>query len=119
MPRDANLKRKPACATFYIEQLYTFGDPDRDPRTRVISVAYFALVRADRQRLRVSEESLDVRWFPVRAAPSPLAFDHDRILATALARLRSKTGVYDTGVRIAARSLLDSGTETHLRTDFR
>lgn len=84
------LEEETGVRDIYIEQLYTFGDPDRDPRTRVISVAYFALVRADRQRLRVSEESLDVRWFPVRAAPSPLAFDHDRILATALARLRSK-----------------------------
>ncbi|WP_448545488.1 NUDIX hydrolase [Roseiflexus sp.] len=84
------LEEETGVRDIYIEQLYTFGDPDRDPRTRVISVAYFALVRADRQRLRVSDESLDVRWFPVREIPSPLAFDHDRILATALARLRSK-----------------------------
>src|ERR671933_275048 len=48
----------------YLEQLYTFGDPKRDPRTRVISVAYFALVRADTQTLRISEESTDVRWTP-------------------------------------------------------
>lgn len=74
----------------YLEQLYTFGNPKRDPRTRVISVAYFALVSADTQSLRVSDESTDVRWFPVRRLPGPLAFDHDSILAAALERLRSK-----------------------------
>jgi 8-oxo-dGTP diphosphatase len=74
----------------YLEQLYTFGEPKRDPRTRVISVAYIALVSADAQTLRVSDESTDVRWFPVRALPGPLAFDHDAILAAGLDRLRSK-----------------------------
>ncbi|MDW8145307.1 MAG: NUDIX hydrolase [Roseiflexaceae bacterium] len=51
------LEEETGVRDIYLEQLYTFGDPDRDPRTRVISVAYFALVRADRQRLRVSDES--------------------------------------------------------------
>lgn len=74
----------------YLEQLYTFGTPDRDPRMRVISVAYFALVRADQQQLRVSHESSEVRWFSVKALPQPLAFDHDQIMAFALDRLRSK-----------------------------
>ncbi|MBC8077350.1 MAG: NUDIX hydrolase [Chloroflexales bacterium] len=74
----------------YLEQLYTFGDVGRDPRTRVISIAYIALIRADTQRLRVSDESSDVGWFPVSALPGSLAFDHERILTFALNRLRSK-----------------------------
>ncbi len=74
----------------YLEQLYTFGEPQRDPRTRVISVAYIAIVPADDQELRVSDESSDVRWFPVRTRPARLAFDHDLILNYALSRLRSK-----------------------------
>jgi 8-oxo-dGTP diphosphatase len=74
----------------YMEQLYTFGEPGRDPRTRVISVAYFALIRSEEQTLQVSDESVDVRWFPVDELPSPLAFDHDKILRFALDRLRSK-----------------------------
>lgn len=74
----------------YLEQLYTFGTPGRDPRTRVISVAYIALVRADAQTLRVSDESNDLRWFPVAQLPGRLAFDHDAILAIAMERLRSK-----------------------------
>jgi 8-oxo-dGTP diphosphatase len=84
------LEEETGVRDIYLEQLYTFGDPQRDPRTRVISIAYFALVRADKQTLRVSEESMDVRWFPVQRLPGQLAFDHDAILATALDRLRSK-----------------------------
>jgi 8-oxo-dGTP diphosphatase len=84
------LEEETGVRDIYMEQLYTFGDPNRDPRTRVISVAYIALVSADQQKLRVSEESHDVRWFPVRLLPGPLAFDHDTILAMALSRLRSK-----------------------------
>ncbi|NJP06707.1 MAG: NUDIX hydrolase [Chloroflexaceae bacterium] len=74
----------------YLEQLYTFGDPGRDPRTRVISVTYFALVRSDEQQLRVSDETTDVRWFPIHAVPRELAFDHEQVLNYALSRLRSK-----------------------------
>lgn len=74
----------------YLEQLYTFGDVSRDPRMRVISVAYIALVRADAQKIRASEESTDVGWFPVRDLPEQLAFDHDQVLAYAIGRLRSK-----------------------------
>lgn len=74
----------------YLEQLYTFGDPQRDPRGRVISVAYFALVRADQQTLRGSEEAAEVGWFSVKALPQPLAFDHAHIVRFAIDRLRAK-----------------------------
>jgi 8-oxo-dGTP diphosphatase len=84
------LEEETGVRDIYLEQLYTFGEPKRDPRMRIISVAYFAIIRADRQTLRVSEESTDVRWFPVEALPGRLAFDHDEILETALDRLRSK-----------------------------
>ena len=84
------LEEETGVRDIYLEQLYTFGEPKRDPRTRVISVAYIALVSADTQTLRVSDESIDVRWFPVRALPGSLAFDHDVILAAGLDRLRSK-----------------------------
>jgi len=73
----------------YLEQLYTFGDPDRDPRGRVISVAYFALVPADAVRPRAGDDAADVGWWSMYDLP-PLAFDHDRILAYALRRLRYK-----------------------------
>jgi 8-oxo-dGTP diphosphatase len=78
----------------YLEQLYTFGDPHRDPRTRVITVAYFALVGADKLhlpdgRLRAADDAADVGWFSAYTPP-PLAFDHAEILGYAITRLRYK-----------------------------
>lgn len=73
----------------YLEQFHTFGDPGRDPRGRTITVAYLALVRADRVQPRAGDDAAEARWWPVRALP-PLAFDHDRILARALEHLRHK-----------------------------
>jgi len=84
------LEEETGVQNVYLEQLYTFGDPERDPRTRVISVAYIALIGADMHQLHVSDESIDVNWFPVRELPGPLAFDHSKILDIALSRLRSK-----------------------------
>ncbi len=74
----------------YLEQLYTFGAPERDPRTRVISVAYFALVRADQDYIAGSQEPSELRWFSTRILPQTLAFDHHEIIRFALDRLRSK-----------------------------
>lgn len=73
----------------YLEQLYTFGAPDRDPRDRVISVAYYALVPSDRLTLRAASDAEDVGWFAFDALP-PLAFDHDRIVRMAHERLAAK-----------------------------
>jgi 8-oxo-dGTP diphosphatase len=73
----------------YLEQLYTFGQPDRDPRTRVITVAYFALVSADKIKPQAADDADEVEWFSVYKLP-PLAFDHTEILHYALTRLRYK-----------------------------
>lgn len=73
----------------YLEQLYTFGVPDRDPRERVISVAYYALVPSERLRLRASTGSEAVGWFELGELP-PLAFDHSEIVAVAQQRLAAK-----------------------------
>ncbi len=75
---------------FYLEQLYTYGDPQRDPRERVVSVAYFALVPSDHPlQSAPASDAAAARWFPVDATP-PLAFDHAEILRYALRRLRYK-----------------------------
>lgn len=73
----------------YLEQLYTFGQPNRDPRTRVITVAYFALVGADKLDLKAADDAADVGWFSAYEPPT-LAFDHAEILDYAITRLRYK-----------------------------
>lgn len=73
----------------FLEQLYTFGAVGRDPRERVVSVAYFALVRPGDFVARASTDAADARWFPAGALPL-LAFDHGSILAVARERLCGK-----------------------------
>ncbi|MCA9772645.1 MAG: NUDIX hydrolase [Myxococcales bacterium] len=84
------LREKAGATGFWVEQLATFSGPVRDPRGWSVSVAYMALVPRD--RLPVETET--VRLFDVDALP-PLAFDHGRIVAAGLARLRGK-GAYST-----------------------
>jgi 8-oxo-dGTP diphosphatase len=77
-------------AVNYLEQLFTFGKPDRDPRQRVISVAYFGLVNTSHyQELKASTDAAHARWFPIKKLPV-LAFDHKQILNMAIDRLRTK-----------------------------
>ncbi len=73
----------------YLEQLYTFGEIDRDPRERVISVAYFALVRRADHIPDAATDAAEAPWFEAEKIPA-LAFDHAEILQTALERLRGK-----------------------------
>lgn len=73
----------------YLEQLYTFGAIDRDPRERVVSVAYFALVRSADHLPAAATDADEAEWFNVDDLPK-LAFDHAGILKTALDRLRGK-----------------------------
>lgn len=73
----------------WLEQLYTFGTPGRDPRMRVITVAYFALLPAQRLRAAVAGAA-GLRLAPAADESLRLAFDHDEIVATAVRRLRGK-----------------------------
>ncbi|MEO7716629.1 MAG: NUDIX domain-containing protein [Capsulimonas sp.] len=73
-----------------LEQLRAFGDPGRDPRTRVITIAYTALIPSDRVILRASTDAADARWYPIDDLPLPLAFDHIQILEEAHKALRAK-----------------------------
>ncbi|MCA9791510.1 MAG: NUDIX hydrolase [Candidatus Eremiobacteraeota bacterium] len=73
----------------FLEQLHTFGGLERDPRTRVITVAYYALVPNQRLTPAANADAREARWCSVYHLPE-LAFDHDLILARALTRLRAK-----------------------------
>jgi 8-oxo-dGTP diphosphatase len=73
----------------FLEQLYSFGEVERDPRERVVSVAYYALVKLAAHDTQAATDAADARWFPISQVPK-LAFDHSHILATALTRLKGK-----------------------------
>ncbi|MCW3092221.1 MAG: hydrolase [Ferruginibacter sp.] len=74
----------------YLEQLYSFGAPKRDPRQRIISIAYFALVKSSMfQQLNASTDAAEAQWFNINKLPA-LAFDHKKILQTAVERVRAK-----------------------------
>jgi 8-oxo-dGTP diphosphatase len=73
----------------YLEQLYTFGGLDRDPRERVVSVAYYALTKLESHRIRAATDAERVAWFGLDDLPR-LAFDHKQIVDKAVERLRGK-----------------------------
>jgi 8-oxo-dGTP diphosphatase len=82
------LSEKAGVDDVFLEQLYTFSAPDRDPRSRVVSVAYYALVSQDKLQDGGSREP---RWFPLSMIDElQLAFDHREILQTAIERIRGK-----------------------------
>ncbi len=81
------LMTKAGIGPVYVEQLYTFGRPDRDPRRHVITTAHFALVPFD--LITATAENPDLRWFSVFDLPT-LAFDHNEIIEYAHKRLRYK-----------------------------
>ncbi len=80
------LKEKTNVENIYLEQLYTFGDPLRRTDARVITCAYFALVREEDVQVALSQ---DVDWYPVYDLP-PLAFDHKEIIEYSLKRTRER-----------------------------
>jgi 8-oxo-dGTP diphosphatase len=111
------LREKAGLSAVFLEQIYTFGDPGRDPRTRVVTVAYYALVPKERliaagvpggaasQLARLRVPWAGERGGPVAAlddlgAALPLAFDHAEILGTAVKRLRGKLDYAPIGFRL-------------------
>ena len=73
----------------YLEQLYTFGAVGRDPRARVVSVGWYALVKLSDHRVRAATDARAAAWFRIKDQPE-LAFDHQQILQVAKARLQGK-----------------------------
>ncbi len=81
------LKEETNLTAEYMEQFGTFSDPNRDPRERVITIAYFALVKL--QNVVGGDDAAKAQWFPIDQVPA-LAFDHDRILRMAMEKLRER-----------------------------
>lgn len=86
------LDKKAGLKNIYLEQLYTFGDPNRDNRQRSISISYFALISVgDDIKLEDPGYYKDIRWIPIDILPN-MAFDHKDIISVAKQRLKSKLG---------------------------
>lgn len=83
------LKEETGVNINYLEQLYSFGQPGRDPRNRVISITYYGLVKPEAFELYADTDAADVAWFNIKKLPE-LAFDHKEILTAAHERLKSK-----------------------------
>lgn len=108
------LRAKTGLDHVFLEQLYTFGNPGRDPRTRVITVSYYALVNAERlEQLQLEKNvrlaTLNVPWAGEIGGPVslelegqtvPLAFDHETIVGTAIKRLRGKLDYAPVGFQL-------------------
>lgn len=95
----------------FLEQLYSFGDVSRDARERVVTVAYYALVKPSDYQLIKGDESRNAEWFEVKKHP-PLAFDHAEILKVAVERLKGKVSYQPIGFEL----LPDKFTLTQLQT---
>ncbi len=96
------LREETGLSDVFLEQLYTFGAVDRDPRGRVVSVAYYALVNLSDHRVQAGTDAKGAAWFAVSDVPS-LAFDHADILATALRRLKGKVRYEPIGFELLPR----------------
>jgi len=115
------LSEETGLENIFLEQLYTFGAVNRDPRERVVSVAYYSLVKLAEHPAKGASDASDAQWFPI-AAPPALAFDHADILEMAIQRLRGKVRYEPIGFELLPRkftlSQLQHLYEAVLQTDL-
>jgi 8-oxo-dGTP diphosphatase len=105
------LKEETNVTVTYFEQLFTFGDDvNRDPRNRVISVAYFALVDPSKLTIKADSDAEHAQWFKISEVPS-LAFDHNNILKKAIERLKAKLTYEPVGFDLLPKEFLFSELE--------
>ncbi|MFT6923142.1 MAG: 8-oxo-dGTP diphosphatase [Crocinitomicaceae bacterium] len=86
---ERELKEETGVSLDYLEQLYSFGGVNRDPRNRVVSIAYFGLVKKSDFQLYAATDAEDAKWFHWDQLPE-VAFDHKIIIDKAIIRLQSK-----------------------------
>jgi 8-oxo-dGTP diphosphatase len=109
------LQEETGVSDVLLEQLKAFGDPGRDPRTWVITVAYTALIPSDTVVLRADTDAADARWFSLDQIPQPLAFDHQMILDYAITALRARLEV---DITVAKRLLPKRFTLTQMQAVY-
>src|SRR5277367_5965249 len=81
------LQEETGVGRVYLEQLYTFGEPKRDPRERIVTVAYYALVKLSDHRIKGATDARNAAWFDINDLPR-VAFDHEEVIEKALLRLK-------------------------------
>ena len=96
------LEEETGLRKLFLEQLFTFGAPTRDPRERVVTVAYYALVKLSEHKVRAATDAADAAWFGISDLPT-LGFDHAEIVELALARLRGKVRYQPIGFELLPR----------------
>ena len=97
---ERELQEETGVTINYLEQLYTFGQPDRDPRRRVVSIAYFGLVKSSQfEKLQATTDAEEAKWFNIKNLPK-LAFDHQQIVQAAIQRLRGKISYQPIGFEL-------------------
>jgi ADP-ribose pyrophosphatase YjhB (NUDIX family) len=92
------LKELTGLAGVYMEQLYTYGEVNRDPVARTISIAYYALIKTERYNKEIADK-YNARWFTLSEMPT-LIFDHQKMVDTALASLRIKSRTQPIGFEL-------------------
>jgi 8-oxo-dGTP diphosphatase len=108
---NRELQEETGITVNYLEQLFTFGDDiQRDPRGRVISVAYFALVNSTKFNVKADSDAEEAQWFSITSLPD-LAFDHKQILESALKRLQNKLTYQPIGFDLLPKEFLFSDLE--------
>ncbi len=93
------LLEKAGIKDVFIEQLFTYSDLDRDPRERIVSVAYFALVNKLQYQLIAGRDTVKAEWFELSGLPE-LAFDHGKIVQDAIQRLKGKVSYQPVGFEL-------------------
>jgi len=107
---ERELKEETNITVDYMEQLYSFGEPSRDPRNRVISVAYFALVKPEHHNIKADTDANDVAWCNINKLPE-LAFDHKIIFERAKNRIQNKLTYEPIGFDLLENKFLFSDLE--------
>jgi 8-oxo-dGTP diphosphatase len=72
-----------------LEQMYTFGTVGRDPRGRQITVCFLGIAESSNTTIEGGDDAAEAKWWPVKSLPSPLAFDHDRVIAMGISKIRN------------------------------